>query len=248
MNKDAVAKAATTKKMNQLAGSRLSLPGHNHHREAALPAELTASFQPQGAVEMLWVHDIAYCAAIMEVIAAQVSGLQRHHLRRACTEALERTAGTELGFTPPVNISPEERVWLGYLAEGDFTASHNNTLLNDAIFATLLGSVRKDEIDLSRMLQQLLHDERKERDRIINQFERRRRNAMRDAIEQAEEARRAEAFTRLCAEDTSSVAPEGASPKMIEGSTVDHALMDRDGLDQSDDAAVIEVPDVSGTR
>lgn len=88
MKKDAIAKAAVTKKMNRLAGARLPLPGHNHHREAVLRAELTASFKPQDTGEMLWVHDIAYCTAVMEFIAAQIAALQRQHVARACTHAL----------------------------------------------------------------------------------------------------------------------------------------------------------------
>jgi hypothetical protein len=83
VKKDAIAKAAVTKKMNQLAGPRLSLPGHSWHREQAIRAELTASFRPESTVEMLWVHDIAYCTAVMEFTAAQIAALQRLQLARA---------------------------------------------------------------------------------------------------------------------------------------------------------------------
>jgi hypothetical protein len=248
VKKDSIAKAATTKKMNQLAGARLSLPGHNAHREAALRLELTASFKPHDTGEMLWVHDIAYCTAGMEVTAAQIAALQRRHVARACSAALsEARPASELGGSHTFEYSPQERQWLQALADGEFTAAYNHTLLNNATFASLLGSVSKGDIETLRMLQQLLHDERKERDRIINQLERRRRNAMRDAIELAEEARRKQAFQRLCAEHAASVSTGRASPKLIASDTVDRVLIDDDSSCQSDDE-VIEALDVSNAQ
>jgi hypothetical protein len=103
--------------MNQLAGARLSLPGHNAHREAALRVELTASFKPQDTGEMLWVHDMAYCTAGMEVIAAQIAALQRRHLARACSAALSETRpASELG-AHTFEYSPQEREWLQAFAD-----------------------------------------------------------------------------------------------------------------------------------
>ena len=49
------------------------------------------------------------------------------------------------------------------------------------------------ELQQLRTLQQMLHSELRERDRLINQIDRRRRQAMRDAIEWAEAERRAKA-------------------------------------------------------
>jgi hypothetical protein len=113
---------------------------------------------------------------------------------------------------------------------------------------SLLGSVSKSDIETLRMLQQLLQDERKERDRIINQLERRRRNAMRDAIELAEEARRKQAFQRLYAEHAASVSTGGASSKLIASDTVDRVLIDDDSSCQSDDNGVIDAPDVGNAQ
>jgi hypothetical protein len=235
--------------MNQLAGARLSLPGHNGHRETALRLELTASFKPQDTGEMLWVHDIAYCTAGMEVTAAQIAALQRRHVARACSAALSETRpASELGGFQTSEYSPQEREWLQAFADGEFTAPYKRTLLNDATFASLLGSVSKGDIETLRMLQQLLHDERKERDRIINQLEQRRRNAMRDAIELAEEARRKQAFQRLYAEHAASVSTGGTSPKLVASDTVDRVLIDDDSSCQSDDNGVIEGPDVSNAQ
>jgi hypothetical protein len=245
VKKDAIVKAAVTKKMNQLAGARLPLPGHNHHREAALRAELTASFQPQGTAEMLWVHDIAYCTAVMEWIAAQIAALQRHHVARACTHALaERQPDPVPQLSIEAPYSQQDRAYFGALADGDFTASYNNTLLDDRMLAVLLGSVNKEEAGLSRMLQQSLHDERKERDRIINQLERRRRNAMRDAIERAEEARRALAFSTLCAERAAIAAADVPRRKLIAGVAADRVEMEDDAAGQGIDMQVIEAPTV----
>jgi hypothetical protein len=194
---------------------------------------------------MLWVHDIAYCTAVMEWIAAQIAALQRHHVARACTNAM---AESQPHRVPQLSVealySPQERAYFGALADGDFTASYNNTLLDDRMFAILLGSVHKQEAELSRMLQQSLHDERKERDRIINQLERRRRNAMRDAVERAEEARRAAAFSRLCTEHAANLSADVSSPKLIAGVTADRALMNDDAAGQGIDMQVIEASNV----
>lgn len=130
------------------------------------------------------------------------------------------------------------------MADGDFTASYNNTLLDDRTLAVLLGSVNKEEAGLSRMLQQSLHDERKERERIINQLERRRRNAMRDAIERAEEARRALASSTLCAERAAIAAADVPRRKLIAGVAADRVEMEDDAAGQGIDMQVIEAPNV----
>jgi hypothetical protein len=109
--------------------------------------------------------------------------------------------------------------------------------LTAPLFASLLGSVSPSEIEMSRKLQQLMHDERKERDRIINQLERRRRNAMRDAIEQAEESRRAEAFRRLCADRASNTTATGHAPKLITCDHADEVVIDEDGGLQIEEGA-----------
>ena len=92
---------------------------------------------------------------------------------------------------------------------------------------------------LEYKLQQLLHDERKERDRIINQLERRRRNAMRDAIERAEEARRAEAFSRLCAERDSSGLDGGKSPRLIACDRGDEEVIEAEEASHDSDAQAL---------
>lgn len=240
MKKDAIAKAAVTKKMNQLAGPRRTLPGQNPHREAMLRSELAASFRPKDTSEMLWVHDIAYCTANMEAITAQISAVQMHHVVQASRAALaENPFAAHPELAPSSPYSPDERAHLEELSSGGFTAAYNGTLLNDPIFASLHGSVTGAQIKISRELQQLLHDERKERDRIINQLERRRRNAMRDAIERAEEGRRAEAFSRLCAERAASGVDGGKAVKLITCDTGDEEVIEAEDVSNDSDAEAL---------
>jgi hypothetical protein len=132
--------------------------------------------------------------------------------------------------------SAEDRECLTTYADAGFTAAYNSTLLDDDVFAILLGSVSTPDIEQSRKLQQLMHDERKERDRIINQLERRRRNAMRDAIERAEESRRAEAFRRLCAEHATNIADTGTAPKLIARDHADDGVVEGDGAFQVEES------------
>lgn len=237
MKKEAIAKAAVTKKMNHLAGARLCLPGHSSSREQLIRADLTASFKPTSAAEMIWVNDIAYCTVMIEFIAAQIAALQTRQVASAYSAAVAERMPEEREFGGDDVYSAKDKACLTTYAEAGFTGSYNRSLLDDHLFASLLGRVSSSDVEMSRKLQQLMHDERKERDRIINQLERRRRNAMRDAIEQAEESRRAEAFRRLCSDHASNTAGTGHAPKLITCDHADEVVIDGDGELQIEEGA-----------
>lgn len=144
MNQDAVAKAATTKKMNQLAGVRRPLPGQDPTREANLRAELTTSFKPVGVVEMLWLNDIAYCMASMDVIRAQISGLQMRlvedaHAHMVANEGLDEFLNPH--FRTEVPQDRYDRLTM--LAEHKFKAPCNKSFLADSAFVSLLAGATK---------------------------------------------------------------------------------------------------------
>ena len=61
-----------------------------------------------------------------------------------------------------------------------------NNWLDDPHFAWLLGNVDPLDMHMLRQFQQLEREEVQERDRIIRQFERRRRQAVMDAVKLAE--------------------------------------------------------------
>jgi hypothetical protein len=232
MKQEPISKAAVTRKLNQLGGVRPTLPGHDHDREASLRAELAADFKPVGAVEMLWLADIAYCTAVIEVIRAQMNGLRLRMVEEACRQiiaALRHSMPDDMA--PASEYSQEDLDELTAMVERGFVAPWHGTFLNKPVFTSLLARASKSDIDTLRTLQLSLHEETKERDRIINQLDRRRRNAMRDAIELAEEARRVELFRQLSARETGHV-------DAIEDGTIEDASFE---LISSDDAnAVLE--------
>jgi hypothetical protein len=184
-------KGYTTRKTNQLAGARIALPGHDHTREEVLRAEFIADFKPKNRVEMIWVGDIAYCLAAIEVKKAQIAGFYQLKLRtRAlsiCTPNAAHIPDNE--FTPPEfdeTHTPEERETIAEYIDGDFHAAYRHTLLASGTFALLLGSMNAHDSAQLRLLEQALHDLMRERDRIIHQLDRRRQQPARDAILKAQ--------------------------------------------------------------
>ena len=63
------------------AGSRPSLPGQDPKREEELRIELTQQLQPQGRFEQMWIEDIAYRTAMIEVTRAQIAGCRTRMVR-----------------------------------------------------------------------------------------------------------------------------------------------------------------------
>lgn len=174
-----------TRRLNLLAGQRPPLPGHYHLRETNLRLELAACFEPANAIEMLWVADIAYCTAAMEMYRAQIAGFRMRALKTARSEYAHEGHG-ENGV-----YSKADRQELAALAARNFQAEKNEPVLANSSFATLLGHNSREDLTSLRLLQQLLHDETKERDRLVNLRDRRRRLAARDVIEWAEAKERA---------------------------------------------------------
>jgi hypothetical protein len=72
-----------TRRLNLLAGRRPPLPGHYHLREEGLRLKLAECFEPVNAIEMLWVADIAYCCAAIEMYRVQVAGFRMRILKEA---------------------------------------------------------------------------------------------------------------------------------------------------------------------
>ena len=191
-------KSALTRKANMLAGARPPLPGQSHYREASLRAELSAYFEPDGPVEIIWVADIAYCMAASEVTRVQIAGFRMLIMEKAYLDLTELSnyfdealLDEALPATTPKNWARQNR-----MAEQGFISSSHGELLGDPDFAALLGRMSAQDARHLHLLEQMLSDQTKERDRIINQIDRRRRQAMRDAIEQAEACRRAEQEAR----------------------------------------------------
>lgn len=221
----ATAKGRITRKTNQLAGPRMALPGHHHLREELLRAELIADFAPANRIEAIWVGDIAYCMAAIEHKRAQIAAL--HHL--ALRKTYQAISAPEPLHIPGDKVTPPRfdeaaypsqlRAEMDDYAASGFRARVPGTLLESEAFASLLGSLAARDMAVLRMLRQDLDLQTRERDRIINQIDRRRREAMRAAIERSEAHRRARAAGEPDA---------GGCGIAIEGAVPEHGFHDLD--------------------
>lgn len=214
MQEAAKEKAAVTKKMNLLAGAKLSLPGQNRGREHLLRTEFTAFIKPADFAEMLWIIDMARCQAAIEVLGAQIAAVRMRQVK----EAYRKLGANQLNVA--MRLPGEEMDMAAFLAvaqldvyaEQNFTAPWNKTFLADSAFADLLAATDRKEIEELRMLQQSLHSETRERDRLLNQLKRRRSQDLRDALLISEEKRQAALFAMIMAE----AAAGGEVPRQVE--------------------------------
>jgi hypothetical protein len=168
-------KTKTTIVSSTAAGSRLSLPGQHIDREAWLRDELTRELAPQGLIEKRWVEDIAYRWVRIDGIRAQVAGLQ-NKLVKDVLSVLDKAKHVpdDEEFPCPLPLTREERQALE-TCNAMGKRFETDDILDNPEFAWLLGRVSSSEIQLLEGLQGLEHAEVRERDRVINQFERRRR-------------------------------------------------------------------------
>lgn len=177
------------------AGSRPSLPGQDPMREEEWRIELTERYQPDGPFEQMWIEEVAYRQAVIEVIRAQIAGLRLRLVHSALEDIARRVADAEeprkLGVDLASDISPMEREALEKWARAGTMPMALTNFLHDPLFAWLLGRADTKAAYLLRQLQIHEHEEVRERDRIINQFERRRRQKVWDAVELVEARRRA---------------------------------------------------------
>ena len=162
---------------------RLPLPGQSHEQEHDLREKLTEQFQPQDVVEERWLEDIAYCQARIDHDRAVIAAFKM----RCVQQAHERQFAPVHDFASETDVAPEMdpvvEGWLDLYAQNGFVAPPGMTHTGESAFALLLGQLSARELGQLRLLQIMLHEEMRERDRIINQLHRTRRQAMRDAIE-----------------------------------------------------------------
>lgn len=175
-------------------GSRLPGPGQDPLREEEWRSELTEEFRPEGLIEHIWVEDIAYRQAVIEVIRAQIAGFRigaMHRSYLALLSAVDRRLETADDERVKMAFYPDDLVMLEQNWARDFCVSKLRSDLERKPFAKLLGDMAPRDLAQLRQLQLYEHEEVRERDRIVNQLERRRRLVMRHAIEMVEARRRA---------------------------------------------------------
>lgn len=187
-------KAAHRRKMHALQGTRRSLPGVACNLEFFYRTEIAAQFEPRNFVHTLWVCDIAYCCSAIDLLTAQLTAVRRQQLSQACSSirsAEELRVAMEIGPEEAI-FSPQGYNRLDQLEIDDFEAKGNKSLFDSHVFNVLLARTAELKALIQvRELQLQLHQERKERDRLLNQITRSQRDAARHAVEMAEAKHRA---------------------------------------------------------
>lgn len=178
-------KSPVISQANLLAGTRHPLPGQSADHEERLRAELAGYFVPDGPVEAMWVADIAYCMSEIEVLRAQIAGFRMIAMEQAHRDSLQVGNWPDIGLYEQSSGNQKERAWREIMAGNGFIAP-SASWLDQPAFTGLLGAMSSQKAGHLRMLEQMMFELARERDRIVNQIERRRRQAMRDAIEKAQ--------------------------------------------------------------
>lgn len=175
-------------------GSRTPHPGQDPVREEELRIELSEESKPEGLIEHIWVEDITYRIAVIEVIRAQIAGFRALAVRNSYKRLLdhdEMVRAVAKGEPSEIVYSRDDRDVLDGCFLSEFRAPERDNSLDVQAMALLLGDMHSNDLAQLGQLQMYEHEEVRERDRIVNQFERRRQVAMRHAVEMVEARRRA---------------------------------------------------------
>lgn len=176
------------------AGNRLSLPGQDPMREEELRIEFKNELQPKDRFEHIWIEDLAYRVAAIEVLRAQFAGFRTRVVRDLLEKLRDRAKeredlgdnidGVEALYGP--DLSEAERGALNRWYRYGSVPTELTNRLGDPHFAWLLGNLDPHDMYMLRQFQKLEQEEVQERDRIIRQFERRRWQAVMDAVKLVE--------------------------------------------------------------
>jgi hypothetical protein len=161
------------------APGRPVLPGQDPGRVETLVVMLSLEFQPSGMIEQLWLEDIAYLTARIEYFRAGLRGFYAEVQRADIGASVHRSRFERDAYEG-------ERQELSELQANDFQPEYGKTHLDDPTFTRHLGYVIGSNLAMIQRLDDTEQRLLRERDRMIAQFDRRRRNAVRDAIESAE--------------------------------------------------------------
>lgn len=158
---------------------RLTMPGQDPARVEAIFQAMVEQFQPQGPIEAMWVSDIA-------ALSVRIEYLRKCH-RAAYLVRLRRQAFEQVRYGSGVEIEAGEAHLLKQQVIGDFaddTADDTAARLSDENhpFARLLGVTALGSLRAEEDFMALEFAAMRERDRIIQQIDRRRRNAMLEAV------------------------------------------------------------------
>ena len=169
------------------SADRPALPGQDPGRVEQLLGQLAQELMPRDAIERLWLADIAYLTVRIEYFRAGLRGYyaarQRAHLNPDQIE----TNFTDLFPSTDSSIGDERRELRGFEGD-DFEPQPGETHLDEPAFTRMLGRVIEANLETIVRLNEVETRLLRERDRVIIQFDRRRRDAVRAAVENAEQS------------------------------------------------------------
>lgn len=155
---------------------RIPMPGQDTDRCEKLFDDLCRHFQPRDAVEAMWVNDVA-------VIMAKIEFLRKCH-RAATLVALRREASGRSRYDPGIQLFEVDDVKAAVFDDeysvGDdvgMYGSEENLPIVRLLGVVSMGSLRKEEDFMGLEFAAL-----RQRDRIIDQIGRKRRDDMKAAV------------------------------------------------------------------
>lgn len=155
---------------------RIPMPGQDAGRCEKLFDDLCRHFQPRDAIEAMWVNDVA-------VIMAKIEFLRKCH-RAATLVALRREASDHSRYDPGIQSFEVDDVKAAVFDDeysvGDdagMYGSEENLPIVRLLGVVSMGSLHREEDFMGLEFAAL-----RERDRIIDQFGRKRRDDMKAAV------------------------------------------------------------------
>jgi hypothetical protein len=156
--------------------ARPPLPGQDPEYANQIFEHLRQECQPRGFIEELWLADVAWLTARIDYLRASVAGLYDGQLR-SLRSLHERAAAGHGRFSEAEHVALKATEDAGHALDGGVPA------IGDPLFQRLLGLATLTELDTFGKLTTLEQMLGRERDRVLGQFERRRREKAREALQ-----------------------------------------------------------------
>lgn len=162
-----------TQRDHAFSSQHPQLPGQAPGHSAALLTELRRHYAPQDVIEEMWLRDIAWQMAKIDYFRTATAGLHDYALR-AIQPGLASTA------------MANDSTAIGELMAKDWRLKNGTPGVLTPAFQRLLGFVTNARLQNLGQLATLEQMMVRERDRIIAQFERRRREQLHDTVRMVE--------------------------------------------------------------
>jgi hypothetical protein len=156
--------------------ARPPLPGQDPEYANQILEHLRQECQPRDFIEEMWLADVAWLTSRIDYLRASVSGLYDAQLR-SMRSLHERAAAGHSRF------SEAEHGVLKATEDAGHVLADGMPAVSDPLFQRLLGLATLNELDTFGKLTTLEQLLGRERDRVLGQFERRRREKVKEALQ-----------------------------------------------------------------